>query len=66
MPYFLKLFIWICFAKINVLLFLIFCFLFRICYIKKNRSVDPYSFYADSYPGAVFLNADPDLGPGPA
>ena len=29
------------------------------------RAVDPHSFYADSDP-AVFLNADPDPGPGPA
>ena len=28
-----------------------------------SRAVDPHSFYADPDP-AVFLNADPDPGPG--
>ena len=30
-----------------------------------SRAVDPHSFYVDMDP-AVFLNADPDPGPGPA
>ena len=33
----------------------------------KSRAVDPHSFYPDPYPDpAVFLNADPDPGLGPA
>ena len=40
-------------------------FLFRAFFILSNRAVDPHSFYADPDP-AVFLNADPGLGSGPA
>ena len=32
-------------------------------WIVMNRAVDPHSLYADPDP-AVFLNADPDPGPG--
>ena len=44
--------------------FLVLPYIYDITKVE-SRAVDPHSFYADPEP-AVFLNADPDPGLGPA